>query len=154
LIVALAEFEKLPPPDEAAQQRLAVDGFGESPKFETWLAWWEDRPDPVAYAIFFQTYSTFEARPTLFLEDLFVLPECRGQGIGSAMLDHCVRLAHERGCGRMEWNCLDWNTRAQTVYDNLGAEQLSQWRLNRLSRERLAELAARPAVEMRGGTAG
>lgn len=141
LITALAEFEKLTPPDAAAQQRLAEDGFGTRPRFEAWLAFWPGVADPVAYAFLFETYSTFLARPTLYLEDLFVLPEFRGRGLGSALLRHCIRLAHERGCGRMEWAVLDWNVKAQKVYDGLGARRLSEWFLYRLTREQLAKLA-------------
>jgi GNAT superfamily N-acetyltransferase len=141
LITALAEFEKLPPPDAAAQQRLIADGFGERPRFESWLAFEDGRPDPVGYAILFETYSSFLARPTLYLEDLFVLPEHRGKGIGSALLQQCIHLAHERGCGRMEWVCLDWNTRAQGVYEKLGARRLAEWLSYRLDRSGIELLA-------------
>lgn len=135
LIVALAEFEKLTPPDAAAQQRLIEHGFGERPRFETWLAYFADQAEPVAYAILFETYSSFEAAPTLYLEDIFVVPELRGRGIGSSLLRHCVKLATERGCARMEWTCLDWNKKAQVVYERLGARHLSEWYLYRLTRE-------------------
>ena len=135
LIVALAEFEKLTPPDATAQQRLVEDGFGDRPRFETWLAFTSGETEPVGYAVLFETYSTFRASPTLYLEDLFVLPAWRSHGIGSAMLKHCIGLAHARGCERMEWTCLDWNTRAQAVYEGLGARRLSDWLLYRLERE-------------------
>jgi GNAT superfamily N-acetyltransferase len=141
LIVALAEFEKLAPPDTAAQQRLVADGFGPHPRFEPWLAFWEQLPEPVAYAVVFETYSTFEAAPTLYLEDIFVLPEYRKRGIGSALLRHCVRLATERGCARMEWTCLDWNTRAQRTYEQLGARRLDEWVLYRLQANALQQSA-------------
>lgn len=139
LIIALAEFEKLPLPNAEAQVRLIQDGFGNSPRFETWLAFANCQSDPVGYAIVFETYSTFLARPTLYLEDLFVLPAFRGRGIGSALLWHCVQTAYERGCGRMEWTCLDWNTKAQSFYEGVGAECLSDWRLYRLTRDRMAK---------------
>lgn len=142
LITALAEFEKLTPPDATAQQRLIEDGFGERPRFEAWLAFAESNKAPVGYALVFETYSSFLARPSLYLEDIFVLPEYRGRGIGSALLRHCIRLADERGCGRVEWTCLDWNTKAQGVYEKLGAERLSQWLLYRIGRERIGQLAA------------
>ncbi len=132
LIVALADFEKLPPPDADAQARLIADGFGERPKFEAWLAEWNGRP--VGYAFFFETYSTFLARPTLYLEDVFVLPDFRRRGIGKALLRHCVQLARERGCGRMEWTCLDWNVGAQAVYEKMGARRMDEWQLYRLTR--------------------
>lgn len=142
LIVALAEFEKLTPPDASAQQRLIKDGFGPRPRFESWLAFWQDEPQPVGYAIVFETYSSFLAWPTLYLEDIFVLPACRGRGIGSALLDQCIQLAQERGCGRMEWTCLDWNTKAQCVYEKLGARRLSEWFLYRLDRANIERLAS------------
>jgi len=142
LIIALAEFEKLTPPDAAAQQRLIEHGFGAAPRFEAWLAFSDSSGEPVGYALVFETYSSFLARPSLYLEDIFVLPAHRGRGIGSALLRHCIRLAHERGCGRVEWTCLDWNTKAQRVYENLGAERLSQWLLYRLGADRIAEIAA------------
>ncbi|MCI0533949.1 MAG: GNAT family N-acetyltransferase [Verrucomicrobiales bacterium] len=134
LITALAEFEKLEPPDSAAQQRLVEDGFGPHPRFESWLAFADGQAEPVGYAVLFEMYSTFLARPTLFLEDLFVLPEFRRRGIGTALLQHCIRLAQERGCGRMEWTSLAWNVRAQRTYERLGARRLSEWLLYRLDR--------------------
>jgi GNAT superfamily N-acetyltransferase len=135
LICALAEFENLEPPDAEAQQRLLEDSFGAQPRIEPWLAFVEGRAEPVGYAILLETYSSFLARPTLYLEDIFVLPEFRRRGIGNNFLRHCVALAHERGCGRMEWTCLDWNTRAQRVYeDRLGAQRMSEWYLYRLTR--------------------
>ncbi len=139
LITALAEFERLPPPDEEARARLVEHGFGAQPKFEAWLAEWEGAPGPVGYAFVFETYSTFLARLTLYLEDLFVLPEYRNKGIGKALLRFCVQTALERGCGRMEWTCLDWNTPAQKVYENLGAKRLSEWFLYRLTRDGMEE---------------
>ena len=135
LIVALADFEKITAPTEAEQQRLIEHGFGDRPRFEAWLAFWADVPKPVGYAVLFEAYSTFRASPTLYLEDVFVLPEYRRRGIGSALLRHCVRLAHERGCERMEWTCLDWNKKAQAVYERIGARHLSEWYLYRLTRD-------------------
>src|SRR6185436_17118256 len=111
-------------------------------RFESWLAFVDPLKEPVAYAILFETYSSFLARPTLYLEDLFVLPEHRGCGIGGALLQRCFELAHERGCGRMEWTCLDWNTNAQCKYDRLGARRMSEWLLYRLQQDDLARLAA------------
>ena len=142
LIVALANFEKLAPPDAEAQRRLVEDAFGDRPRFESWLAFWEGTA--VAYAITFETYSSFLARPSLYLEDIFVLPEFRGRGIGSALLRRCIRTAHERGCGRMEWTCLDWNTKAQATYEQLGARRMKEWFLYRLTRETMAEILSRP----------
>jgi GNAT superfamily N-acetyltransferase len=141
LIIALAEYEKLTPPDAEAQERLMEHGFGEQPRFESWLAFPTSGNEPVGYAIVFETYSSFLARSTLYLEDIFVVPEYRGRGIGRRLLRHCIRLAQERGCGRVEWTCLDWNTRAQCTYEKLGARRLSEWYLYRLTRDRIEELA-------------
>ena len=147
LITALAHFEKLQPPDGAARQRLIEDGFGERPRFESWLAFWNGVAQPIGYAVLFESYSTFRANPTLYLEDLFVLPEYRKRGVGSAFLRHCIQMAYERGCGRMEWTCLDWNTKAQAVYERLGARHLSEWYLYRLNREDMEKfLSARGEV--------
>ena len=135
LVCALADFEKLDPPDTEAQQRLTEDCFGPNPRIESWLAFAAGHDEPVGYAMLLETYSSFLARPTLYLEDVFVLPDFRGRGIGGAFLRKCVTLAHQRGCGRMEWTCLDWNTRAQRVYENkLGAQRMSEWYLYRMTR--------------------
>jgi GNAT superfamily N-acetyltransferase len=135
LIVALAKFEKLPPPDAAARKRLMKDGFGAKAKYEPWLAFWDG--EPAGYMILVDLYSSFEARPTLYLEDLFVLPEFRGRGVGKAMMQQCIEMAWKRGCGRMEWTCLDWNVKAQEFYNKLGARKLSEWYLYRLSRKQM-----------------
>ena len=144
LIVALAHFEKLIPPDDAAQARLIEDGFGPRPRFEAWLGFWEGEADPVAYALLLETYSSFEAAPTLYLEDIFVQPDFRGRGIGSALLRNCIQIAHDRGCARMEWTCLDWNTSAQDKYERLGARRMSEWVLYRLERAGMESFVARP----------
>ena len=140
LIIALAEFENLPPPDAEAQARLIEHGFGDAPKFEVLLAEVDDAPGPVGYALLLQTYSTFLAQPSLYLEDVFVLPEYRGGGIGKALLRHCVRTAYERGCGRMEWTCLDWNKNAQAMYDQMGARRLKEWYLYRMTRPAMEKM--------------
>lgn len=129
LVEALATYEHLPPPDEAAKQRLLADAFGDPPRFELWLAELDGRV--VAYAATFVTYSTFLAKPTLFLEDLFVHPDARRRGIGRALMGHLETIARERGCGRFEWTVLDWNQGAQTFYEQLGAEILDGWRVVR-----------------------
>lgn len=136
LIIALAEFEKLDPPDAAAQARLFEDAFGTKPRFEPWLAFADGTREPVGYAIFLETYSSFLARPTLYIEDVFVLPEFRKQGIGGALLRKAVELAHQCGCGRVEWTALDWNVNAQRVYeDKMGAKRMSEWFLYRMTGE-------------------
>ena len=134
LIVALAGFENLPPPDAAAQARLLEHGFGDAPKFEVMLAEVEGAPGPVGYALLLQTYSTFLAQPSLYLEDVFVLPDYRRQGIGKALLRHCVQTALDRGCGRLEWTCLGWNTNAQALYERMGARRMNEWLLYRMTR--------------------
>ena len=140
LIVALAQFENLPPPDEEAQARLREHGFGDSPKFEVLLAEVEGGPGPVGYALLFPTYSTFLAQPSLYLEDVFVLPDYRRRGIGKALLRRCVQSARDGGYGRLEWTCLDWNTNAQAVYKRMGARQMKEWYLYRMTRDAMQAL--------------
>jgi GNAT superfamily N-acetyltransferase len=139
LIEALAHYEHLEPPDAEARARLVEHGFGSNPRFETFLA--ECDGVAVGYALVFETYSTFLARPTLYLEDLFVRPEARRRGAGTALLRFLAREAVARGCGRMEWTVLDWNELAQGVYRKLGARQLEEWRLCRLTGDALHRLA-------------
>jgi GNAT superfamily N-acetyltransferase len=139
LVRGLAEFESLEPPDEAAAARLLEHAFGPRPRYELRVV--ELAGELVAYAAFFETYSTFRASPSLFLEDLFVRPEARGRGIGKALLGHLARLAVERGCGRFEWSVLDWNEGAQRFYRSLGARILQQWHLCRVDGDALLSLA-------------
>jgi GNAT superfamily N-acetyltransferase len=139
LIIALAEFEKLDPPDAAAQARLIEHAFGSKPRFEPWLAFADGLREPVAYAIVLETYSSFLALPTLYIEDIFVLPEFRKQGIGGALLRKIVELAQQRGCGRVEWTALDWNVNAQRVYEEkLGAQRLDEWIHYRMTQKEIA----------------
>jgi GNAT superfamily N-acetyltransferase len=140
LVTALAHYEHLEPPDAAARARLVEHGFGPRPRFETFLA--EIDSAAIGYALVFETYSTFLARPTLYLEDLFVRPEARRRGAGTALLRFLAAEAVKRGCGRMEWAVLDWNELAQGVYRKLGAQQLDEWRLCRLTGAALQRLAA------------
>ena len=133
LIDALADFEKLQKPTGEARARLIEHGFGNQPKFETWLARVDGRA--VAYALTFETYSSFLALPTLYLEDLFVLPEYRQRRIGQALFTHLVGEAQRRGCGRMEWAVLDWNVNAIRFYERLGAHWLADWKVYRLTQE-------------------
>jgi len=130
LIRALAEFEELPGPDDAAAARLVEHGFGPRPFFESLVA--ELDGAVVAYAIFFTTYSTFRMRPTLFLEDVFVHPTAQRRGVATAIMTRLRALAVERGCGRFEWMVLDWNAGARALYAKLGATQLDDWRLCRV----------------------
>jgi len=135
LITALAHYEKLEPPDDKAKARMLDHGWGDSPRFEAWLA--ESAGQPVGYAIAFETYSTFLARPTLYLEDIFVLPEHRRAGIGYVMFQKLAAEAHARGCGRMEWACLDWNEPGLNFYRKIGAQPLTDWRYFRLNRDQM-----------------
>ena len=141
LVIALADFEKLTPPDAAAQARLIEDALGTKPRIEVWLAFVNDDTEPCGYMIIVETYSSFLALPTLYLEDLFVLPERRKGGVGGALLKKVVSLAHERGCGRVEWTALDWNVNAQQVYEQrIGAKRMSEWLLYRMTRADMQRL--------------
>jgi GNAT superfamily N-acetyltransferase len=135
LIDGLAEYEKLPPPDSAARERLAADATADPPRFQTLLA--EVDGAIVGYAIYFFTYSTFRARPTLYLEDVFVLPERRGQGAGVALFRACAREAVAQNCARMEWQVLSWNEPSIVFYQRLGARHLDAWLPFRLDDEAL-----------------
>lgn len=138
LVDALADYEKLDRPTREARERLVRDGFGERPFFQPFLAEMDGRP--VAYAVTFFTYSSFLALPTLYLEDLFVLPEARSHGVGKAMFRFLAAEAVRQGCGRMEWMVLDWNQLAIDFYGRLGAQRLSDWYPYRLTRDQLDEL--------------
>ena len=138
LVRSLADYERLPPPDAAACERLVRDGFGPRPRFDCWIA--ELEGDAVGYAIAFETYSTFLALPTLYLEDLFVLPERRGIGVGKALFLAIAADARRRGCGRMEWAVLTWNEPAIGFYDRLGARRLDDWATFRLTADELEHL--------------
>lgn len=140
LILALAAYEKLDPPDAAAQQRLIRDLGGDRPRYEAYLAELNGRP--VGYTFIFETYSSFLALPTLYLEDFFVLPEERGKKIGLALFKEMVREAHRRGCGRMEWSVLDWNRLAIDFYERAGARQLNEWKYYRLTRSDMERVLA------------
>ena len=117
---------------------LAKHLFGPRPYAETLIA--EDAGQPIGFALFFHNFSTFLARPGIYLEDLFVVPEHRGQGVGRALLRELARIAVERDCGRLEWSVLDWNADAIGFYERLGATPNSEWTVYRLTGEALAEL--------------
>ena len=95
----------------------------------------------VAFALYFTNFSTFLGRPGLYLEDLYVQPAHRGTGLGKALLRHLGALALQRGCGRFEWSVLDWNQRAIDFYEKMGADVMPDWRICRLTGERLAAFA-------------
>jgi GNAT superfamily N-acetyltransferase len=131
LINALADFEKLKRPTPAARKRLLRDAFGKRKRFDAFLAFVDTAA--VGYAIVFETYSSFLAKPTLYLEDIFVLPAYRGKKIGLKLFRHCLAEAKRRKCGRMEWMVLDWNVNAIRFYENLGAKQMKEWLLFRMT---------------------
>lgn len=131
LIFELAAYEKLSAEVVATPERLRETLFGQAPAAECLLA--EQGERVVGMAIFFTNYSTFLAQPGLYLEDLYVRDEQRGQGIGKALLTAVARLAVQRGCGRMEWSVLDWNQPAIDFYESLGASPQQEWTVYRLT---------------------
>ena len=140
LIRGLAEYERLADQVTASEDRIRKTLFGDHPAAEALLA--STETETVGFAVFFTNYSTFLAKPGIYLEDLFVKPHARGQGIGKALLGHIARLAVERGCGRVEWSVLDWNAPAIRFYESLGAVAMNEWTTFRLTGESLARLAA------------
>ncbi len=140
LVDALAAYEKLEPPDAHAKERLIGDMTGVRPRFDAYLA--KVGGKGVGYAFVFETYSSFLALPTLYLEDLFVLPEYRKKRIGYTLFAAMVKEAHRRGCGRMEWAVLDWNQPAIDFYKRIGATHLKQWQLYRLTQAEIGTITA------------
>ena len=138
LIQGLADYERLGHEVEATVGRIRQHGFGRRRYFETLLCFDDRRA--VGFALYFFTYSTFLARPTLYLEDLFVTPDARGRGAGRALLAALARITDRRGCGRMEWAVLDWNTPAIGFYERLGARLRKDWILTRLTGDPLRRL--------------
>ena len=138
LIRGLARFEKLEHEVSMTEERLAENLFGRHRYAETLLA--EEEAVPVGFALFFHNFSTFLAQPGIYLEDLFVVPQQRGHGVGRALLKELARLAVERGCGRLEWSVLDWNREAIGFYERLGAKPNSEWTVYRLAGEALSAL--------------
>jgi GNAT superfamily N-acetyltransferase len=139
LIRELARFEQLEHLLEVTPQTLQPHLFGERPAVECVVG--EVDGEVVAFALFFANFSTFLGKPGLYLEDLYVQPAHRGTGLGKALLAHLARLAVERGCGRFEWSVLDWNAHAIRFYEGLGATVLPDWRICRLTGERLQAFA-------------
>jgi GNAT superfamily N-acetyltransferase len=138
LIRGLARFEKLEHEVTMTEERLAENLFGQHRYAETLIA--EEAGVSVGFALFFHNFSTFLAQPGIYLEDLFVIPEHRGRGIGRALLRQLARVAVERGCGRLEWSVLDWNRDAVDFYERLGARPNSEWTVYRLAGEALNAL--------------
>lgn len=138
-ITALAEYEKLLDQVVATEQKLLDTLFGDQPYAEVIIA--EYQQQPAGFALFFHNYSTFLAKPGIYLEDLFVLPELRGKGIGKALITYLAQLAVSRDCGRLEWSVLDWNQPAIDFYQSLGATMLHDWRINRVTGASLQQMA-------------
>ena len=138
LIRALATYERAPNEVTATEDQLIDVLFGKKPAAEVLLAFEDDTP--IGFAVFFRNFSTWLGRSGLYLEDLFVKPEHRGKGYGRALLVHLGKIAHERGCGRMEWAVLNWNEPAVEFYKKLGAKPLDEWKIFRLNREGIARL--------------
>jgi GNAT superfamily N-acetyltransferase len=143
LVDALADYEKLARPDAEAKKRLINDMFSERPRINAFLG--EYAGKSVGYAFVFETYSSFLALPTLYLEDLFVLPEYRSKKVGYALFTAMVNEAYVRGCGRMEWSVLDWNQLAIDFYKRLGATHMKEWNLYRLQRSDMEKLLETPS---------
>lgn len=138
-IKKLAEYEKLSHEVVTDEATLRQSLFGERRVAEVIIGDYND--EPVAFALFFHNFSTFLGRPGIYLEDLYVDPTMRGQGIGRMMLTYLARLAVERGCGRLEWWVLDWNEPAINFYKKLGAQPMDEWTAYRLTGAALAQLA-------------
>ncbi len=142
LIKALAVFEKLEHEFVATIPLLRESLFGTRPFAEALVA--EKDGQTIGFALFFHTFSTFLAKPGLYLEDLFVLPEFRGQGFGVQLLRHVGKIAEDRGCGRLEWSVLDWNKKAIDLYLSLGSKSLDDWTVHRLTGQGLKDFAYPP----------
>ena len=140
LISELAEFEKLSHEVRFDEEVLGRKLFGERPYAEVLMG--EIDGTAQGFALFFHNFSTFEGRPGIYLEDLYVRPEARGAGLGKAMLQHLAALALERDCARLEWWVLDWNAPAIGFYRSIGALPMDEWTVMRMNGEALSELAS------------
>jgi len=136
----LAEFEREPDAVKATEESLNHALFGER-SAEAVIA--EQDGEPMGFALFFHNFSTWTGRKGLYLEDLYVTPEARGSGVGTALLRHLAGIALDRDCGRFEWAVLDWNTPAIDFYTAMGAESLDEWRIRRVTGDALVKLAGR-----------
>src|SRR6516165_9231342 len=145
LIHDLATYERAPDEVVATEEQLVGVLFGERPVAEVLLAF--EGESPVGFAVYFYNFSTWLARPGLYLEDLFVKPQERGKGCGRALLVELAKIARGRGCGRMEWAVLNWNEPAIKFYRALGAEPMNEWTVFRLTRDEIASLANSQHVE-------
>ena len=139
LIRGLAEYEKLSHAVVATEASLRETLFGPRPFAEVLIA--RVTNEPAGFALFFHNYSTFLGQPGLYLEDIFVRPEFRRQGIGLALLKQIAQIAAERNCGRIDWSVLEWNQPAIEFYKSIGAKMLDDWRVMRMDREAIEKLA-------------
>ncbi|MBC9034831.1 GNAT family N-acetyltransferase [Sphingomonas sp. JC676] len=141
LVRELAEFERAPDAVEATEPMLQAALFGERPAAEAVIA----EIDGIAqgFALFFQNFSTWTGRPGIYLEDLYVTPDARGAGVGTALLRHLAGIALDRGCSRFEWAVLDWNTPAVDFYRSMGAVGMDEWTVQRVTGDALVQLAGR-----------
>lgn len=140
-IEKLGEYEKLSHEVVGTEDLLRQHLFGPRPYAEVLLAFWGG--EPVGFALFFHNFSTFLARPGIYLEDLFVDADHRGKGIGKALLVTLARIAMERGCGRLEWSVLDWNEPSIQFYRSLGAIAKDEWTIHRITGQALEQLASK-----------
>ncbi len=138
-IVELAQYERAEDEVSGTPSLLHEALFGEHPSAEALIA--EIDGEPAGFAVFHGTFSTWECRPGLWLEDLYVPPEHRRAGVGLALLSHLARLTGARGCARLEWAALEWNTPALSFYDKIGASRLHEWRVHRLDGAALERVA-------------
>jgi GNAT superfamily N-acetyltransferase len=138
-IIALAEFEKLAHEVRTDRDTLDRHLFGPRPMAEVLIA--EHDGAPVGFALFFHNFSTFEGRPGLYLEDLYVIPGARGLGVGKTVLRYLARLAIARDCARLEWSVLDWNAPAIAFYRSIGAQPMDEWTVQRVDADALTALA-------------
>lgn len=140
LVRALAIYEKLEHVMVSTIEDFDRELFGANAKIECVIA--REGNEPVGFALYFNNFSTFLGRKGLYLEDLFVKPECRGKGYGKALLVHLAKVAVERQCGRFEWSVLDWNEPSIKFYESMGATVLPDWRIVRVTGEKLVRLAS------------
>lgn len=148
LIRGLAEYERLAHEVVATEELLRETLFGARPVAEVILAF--DGDEAAGFALFFHNYSTFLARPGVYLEDLFVFPRFRGRGLGRILLSRLARIAVDRGCGRLEWSVLDWNVDAIRFYRSVGAEPMSEWTVQRVTGDALQALAGSTGERLTG----
>jgi len=135
----LAEYEKLAHEVRFDEAKLGEKLFGPRPYAEVLIG--ELDGSPQGFALFFHNFSTFEGKPGIYLEDLFVRPEARGSGLGKALLAHLAKLCVERDCARLEWSVLDWNDPAIGFYKGLGARLMDEWTVMRVNGDALTRLA-------------